>query len=722
VSIKRTISIGDKKRGGRKRDEVPKFVRRPNPKGKHLVVVESPAKAKTIEKILGKDYKVMASMGHLRDLPQNSLGVDIEDGFMPYYVNVPNRKQVIEDLRAEANRSQDVLLATDPDREGEAISFHLAHLLDVPVEQDVRITFHEITPNAITHAVANPRAVNIAQVNAQQARRVLDRVVGYKLSPLLWKKIFRGLSAGRVQSVAVRLVCEREEEINAFEPKEYWSIEIDYATDAGETFRAKLHTYQDKPVEIGTEEHARTVSEELRHLAATVTQVKRSQKRRKPQAPFTTSTLQQDSVNRLNFAARKTMMIAQQLYEGLDIRGAHVGLITYMRTDSTRIATEMQEEAANYIRQKFGAEFVPETPNHYAGQSQSQDAHEAIRPTSLQHHPDDVAPFLTKDQLKLYTLIWNRFLASQMTPQVSKNVTAVIAAGDYGLRAVGSQIVFPGFSIVYLAKEKTDENILPEINQDDALKQKKVLPKQHFTQPPARYTEATLIKLLEEKGIGRPSTYAPILDTIQKRNYVQKRDKSFVPTELGFIVVDLLKKFFHKIIDVRFTSKMEEELDKIAEGELTYEQLMEEFYRVFIKELQTAESQLDKVKIAQEESDVVCEKCGAKMVYKLGRYGKFLACPNFPDCKNTKAIVDKIGISCPKCKEGDIVRRKSKRGRIFYGCSRYPECDLALWNEPVNQFCPTCGSIMMKKKNKSREEEIICSNRDCPGKDSAHEE
>lgn len=721
MSIKRTISIENNKRGMRHRKEEPKFNRKPNPKGKHLVVVESPAKAKTIEKILGKGYKVMASMGHLRDLPQNSLGVDIEDGFTPYYVNVPNRKQVIEDLRAEANRSQDVLLATDPDREGEAISYHLAHLLDVPVDENVRITFHEITPNAITHAVENPRAVNIEQVNAQQARRVLDRVVGYKLSPLLWKKIFRGLSAGRVQSVAVRLICEREEEINAFEPKEYWTVEVKYATVSGETFTAKLHTYQGEPVEIGDETRAQEIEEELRRTDAIVTQVKHSQKRRKPQAPFTTSTLQQDSVNRLNFAARKTMMIAQQLYEGLDIRGAHVGLITYMRTDSTRIATEMQTEAAAYIRKKFGEDFVPEKPNHYTGQSQSQDAHEAIRPTSLQHHPNDVAPFLTKDQLKLYTLIWNRFLASQMTPQISKNVTAVIEAGEYGLRAVGSQVVFPGFSVVYLAKEKADENILPNIAKDDVLNQKTILPKQHFTQPPARYTEATLIKLLEEKGIGRPSTYAPILDTIQKRNYVQKRDKSFVPTELGFIVVDLLKKFFRKIIDVRFTSKMEEELDKIAEGELTYEQLMDEFYQVFIKELNTAEKELDKVKIAQEESDVICEKCGAKMVYKLGRYGKFLACPNFPECKNTKAIVDKIGVACPKCKEGDIVRRKSKRGRIFYGCSRYPECDLALWNEPVNQFCPVCGSIMMKKKNKARGEEIICSNRECPGKDSDHD-
>ena len=721
MSIKRTISIENKKQGLRKRREEPKFNRKPNPQGKHLVVVESPAKAKTIEKILGSKYKVMASMGHLRDLPQNSLGVDIEHGFDPHYVNVPNRKQVIEELRAEANRSKDVLLATDPDREGEAISFHLAHLLDVPADQAVRITFHEITPNAIMKAVTNPRSVNIAQVNAQQARRVLDRVVGYKLSPLLWKKIFRGLSAGRVQSVAVRLICEREEEIQAFEPKEYWSIETKYATTAGDYLVAKLYTYRGQPVEIGNEDRAHFVEKDLKKLNAIVTQVKHSQKRRKPQAPFTTSTLQQDSVNRLNFAARKTMMIAQQLYEGLDIRGAHVGLITYMRTDSTRIAAEIQTEARAYIEKKFGTDFVPETPNYYSGQSQSQDAHEAIRPTSLQHHPDDVAPFLTKDQLKLYTLIWNRFLASQMTPQVSKSVTAVIEAGEYGLRAVGSQIVFPGFSIVYASKERSDENLLPNIDKNDVLAQKKVLPKQHFTQPPARYTEATLIKLLEEKGIGRPSTYAPILDTIQKRNYVQKKDKSFVPTELGFIVVGLLKRFFHKIIDVRFTSKMEEELDKIAEGDLTYEELMDEFYQVFIKELQTAESELDKVKLAEEESDVVCEKCGAKMVYKLGRYGRFLACPNFPECKNTKAIVDKIGIPCPKCKKGDVVRRKSKRGRIFYGCSRYPECDLALWNEPVNQFCPICDSIMIKKKNKKRGEEIICSNRACSSKGNKDE-
>ena len=408
------------------------------------------------------------------------------------------------------------------------------------------------------------------------------------------------------------------------------------------------------------------------------------------------------------------MMIAQQLYEGLDIRGTHVGLITYMRTDSVRIAEEMQKEAKQYITETYGKEYVPESPNKYSKQQQSQDAHEAIRPTSLAYSPAEVAPFLNRDQLKLYTLIWNRFLASQMTPQIAQRLTVTIRAGKFELRAVGRHIIFDGFTAVYGTKDKKEETILPELHKDDALTVKKIEAKQHFTQPPARYTEASLIKLLEEKGIGRPSTYAPILDTIQKRNYVEKRDKAFIPTELGFVVVDLLKRFFSKVVDVKFTSRMEEELDKIAEGELSYEQLLESFYKVFAQELSDAEQKIDKVKVMEQESDVICDKCGAKMIYKFGRYGKFLACPNFPECKNTKPLTDPIGIACPKCKKGHIVRRKSKRGRVFYGCDRYPECDLALWNEPVDQFCKECGSIMVKKKTRQRGEEIICSNKECP--------
>lgn len=715
MSIKRTISIGPKDGTTQKTVAPPKFKRVPKKDGKKLVIVESPAKAKTIEKILGKDYKVMASMGHLRDLPQNSLGVDIEKGFLPRYMNVPNRREIIESLRSEANKSSTVILATDPDREGEAISFHLSKLLDVPADKNVRITFHEITPHAILEAVANPRPIDLEKVNAQQARRILDRLVGYKLSPFLWKKVFRGLSAGRVQSVAVRLICEREEEIRAFVPEEYWSIEAICETDEKERFRAKLHSHKGEEVVIPNEETAKKMVADFKKESLIIDKVTKSQKRRRPQAPFTTSTLQQDSVNRLNFGARKTMMIAQQLYEGLDIKGTQVGLITYMRTDSTRIAEEMQEEAKEYIGKVYGPDYVPEKPNKYAGQNQSQDAHEAIRPTSLKYHPDKVASYLNRDQLRLYTLIWNRFLASQMTPQVSSNVTALITAGDYTLRAVGSRIIFDGFSVVYGAREKEDENRLPNLTKGQVVLSKKIEKKQHFTQAPPRYTEASLIKLLEEKGIGRPSTYAPILDTIQKRNYVEKREKSFVPTELGFVVVDLLRRFFEKIIDVEFTSRMESMLDKIADGKLTYEKLMEDFYKVFSKELTEAEEQIDKVKIADQVSDVICDKCGAKMIYKFGRYGKFLACPNFPKCKNTKPIVDKIGITCPKCKKGNIVKRKSKRGRIFYGCDRYPDCDLALWNEPVDRYCEHCGSIMVKKKNRNKEEIIVCSNKDCPG-------
>ncbi len=713
MSIKRTITIGNA--GGRhKIPTQPSFKRKPDKKGKKLVVVESPAKAKTIEKILGKDYKVMASMGHLRDLPQNSLGVDIENDFTPRYMNVPNRKEVIKNLREEANRSSDVILATDPDREGEAISYHLSALLDVPAKENVRITFHEITPNAILEAVDNPRPIDMEKVNAQQARRVLDRLVGYKLSPFLWKKIFRGLSAGRVQSVAVRLICEREEEIKAFVPEEYWSIEATCRSGREKAFVAKLDRYKNETIHIPNQKKAESIVADLSNETFIVEKLTKSRKRRRPQAPFTTSTLQQDSVNRLNFGARKTMMIAQQLYEGLDIEGSQVGLITYMRTDSTRISDEMQADSKSYIETKYGAEYVPEKPNKYAGQNQSQDAHEAIRPTSLKYHPEKVAPYLNRDQLKLYTLIWNRFLASQMTPQVTGTVTALIAAGDYGLRAVGSHIIFDGFSVVYGARESNDGNTLPTLKKGQELNVKAIDPKQHFTQAPPRYTEASLIKLLEERGIGRPSTYAPILDTIQKRNYVEKQEKSFVPTELGFIVVDLLTRFFEKIMDVGFTSRMEDRLDEIADGKLTYEQLMEEFYKVFSKELAIAEEQIDKVKIAEQVSDEQCEKCGAMMIYKFGRYGKFLACPNFPECKNTKPIVDKIGITCPKCKKGEIVRRKSRRGRIFYGCERYPDCDLALWNEPINEFCESCGSILVKKKPRNQPEKIVCSNRECP--------
>lgn len=715
MSIKRTISIGRKNSAGKPAVvKAPKWERTPNPNGKHLVIVESPAKAKTIEKILGKNYKVMASMGHLRDLPKNSLGVDVENGFIPRYTNVSDRHDVISHLRAEANKSCDVILATDPDREGEAISHHLSVLLDVPADENVRITFNEITPHAIKEAIAQPRPIDEQKVDAQQARRVLDRLVGYKLSPFLWKKVFRGLSAGRVQSVAVRLICEREEEIKAFVPEEYWSIEADYHVGKGKSFTAKVVWYDDKELAVAQESVANDLVEELKAADAHVEKLTRGQQRRRPQAPFTTSTMQQDSVNRLNFGARKTMMIAQQLYEGLDIRGTHVGLITYMRTDSVRIAEEMQEEAKQYITETYGKEYVPESPNKYSKQQQSQDAHEAIRPTSLAYSPTEVAPFLNRDQLKLYTLIWNRFLASQMTPQIAQRLTVTIRAGKFELRAVGRHIIFDGFTAVYGMKDKKEETILPELHKDDALTVKKIEPKQHFTQPPARYTEASLIKLLEEKGIGRPSTYAPILDTIQKRNYVEKRDKAFIPTELGFVVVDLLKRFFSKVVDVKFTSRMEEELDKIADGELSYEQLLESFYKVFAQELSDAEGKIDKVKVIEQESDVICDKCGAKMIYKFGRYGKFLACPNFPKCKNTKPITDPVGIACPKCKKGHIVRRKSKRGRVFYGCDRYPECDLALWNEPVDQFCKECGSIMVKKKTRQRGEEIICSNKECP--------
>lgn len=758
MPITRTITI-EKKKTRRTRQVA--FKRKPNPKGKHLVVVESPAKAKTIERILGPDYKVMASMGHLRDLPKRTMGVDIENGFTPEYVNSTDRANVIKDLQKAANQCCDILLATDPDREGEAISWHLSKLLDVNPEDKVRIAFHEITPPAIREAIQDPEPIDLDRVDAQQARRVLDRLVGYKLSPWLWRQVYRGLSAGRVQSVATRLICEREEEIRAFVPVEYWTIEAMYKTEKNESFKAKLTQIDGKDAELHNGEETDTAVKGIEGKEAEVTAVTKSRKQRKTKPPYTTSTMQQDAVNKLNFSSKKTMMLAQNLYEGVEIPGhGHVGLITYMRTDSTRISDEMIKQVRPYISETYGEDYLPAKPNVFSKSKEAQDAHEAIRPTSLSFPPSVLTGILSRDQLRLYTLIWNRFIASQMAPQIQQSTSATLQCDIYTLKATGIHVLFDGFTIMQPSKKKDSEesDFLPPLKKGDIVKNTKVNGEQHFTAPPPRYTEASLIKTLEEKGIGRPSTYAPILDTIQKRRYVTKENKQFVPTEVGFKVTELLKKYFEGIINVDFTANLENWLDKIAEGKATYKKVMTDFYKVFEAELQSANVEAEKDKKEnQEVSDVTCEKCGAKMIVKMGRYGKYLACPNYPNCKNikpyslaegpeevsdvkcdacgtlmvyrtgpygrylkcpscgaNKAIVIDTGIVCPKCHEGHMVQRRSHRGRIFYGCSRYPKCDMALWNEPINQFCETCGAIMTKKTYKTGKEVISCSNPDCP--------
>lgn len=758
MPITRTITI-EKKKTRRTRQVA--FKRKPNPKGKHLVVVESPAKAKTIERILGPDYKVMASMGHLRDLPKRTMGVDIENGFTPEYVNSTDRANVIKDLQKAANQCCDILLATDPDREGEAISWHLSKLLDVNPEDKVRIAFHEITPPAIREAIKDPEPIDLDRVDAQQARRVLDRLVGYKLSPWLWRQVYRGLSAGRVQSVATRLICEREEEIRAFVPVEYWTIEAMYKTEKKESFKAKLTQIDGKDAELHNGEETDAAVKGIEGKEAEVTAVTKSRKQRKTKPPYTTSTMQQDAVNKLNFSSKKTMMLAQNLYEGVEIPGhGHVGLITYMRTDSTRISDEMIKQVRPYISETYGEDYLPAKPNVFSKSKEAQDAHEAIRPTSLSFPPSALTGILSRDQLRLYTLIWNRFIASQMAPQIQQSTSATLQCGIYTLKATGVHVLFDGFTIMQPSKKKDSEesDFLPPLKKGDIVKNTKVNGEQHFTAPPPRYTEASLIKTLEEKGIGRPSTYAPILDTIQKRRYVTKENKQFVPTEVGFKVTELLKKYFEGIINVDFTANLENWLDKIAEGKATYKKVMTDFYKVFAAELASANVEAEKDKKEnQEVSDVTCEKCGAKMIVKMGRYGKYLACPNYPNCKNikpyslaegpeevsdvkcdacgtlmvyrtgpygrylkcpscgaNKAIVIDTGIVCPKCHEGHMVQRRSHRGRIFYGCSRYPKCDMALWNEPINQFCETCGAIMTKKTYKTGKEVISCSNPDCP--------
>lgn len=682
-----------------------------------LVIVESPAKAKTISRFLGsRKYIVKSSMGHVRDLPKSQWGVDVNNGFKPKYITIRGKGSLVKELKAAAKKSKAILLATDPDREGEAIAWHLQQLLEIDPNSNCRIEFNEITKNAIQKAIKEPRKIDMNRVDAQQARRILDRLVGYSLSPLLWKKVKKGLSAGRVQSVAVRLICDREDEISEFIPEEFWTIGAILKKEPDSQFEAKLIKIKNVPIKISSAEEKDNVVKELQGQKFLVSSVKKKEKKRNPAAPFTTSSLQQEANKKLNFTVKKTMMLAQQLYEGieLDKKQGIVGLITYLRTDSTRISAEAQEEARNFILEQYGKDYVPEVTREYNTKKQAQDAHEAIRPTSVYRSPEAVEKFLTKDQFKLYKLIWDRFLASQMSPAVFDTTTVDIQAGDYLLRATGSSLKFAGFMKVYSESKENEEDgsLLPDdINKDDHLILLKLDPKQHFTQPPARYTEASLVKILEELGIGRPSTYAPIIDTILNRGYVIKEQKQFIPTELGRIVVDLLKEFFADIIDVEFTANLESNLDKTEEGIYDWKEVVRDFYEPFAKELEIAEKEMAKVELVEEVSDEICEKCGRNMVVKFGRYGKFLACPGFPECRNTKPFLEPLGIDCPTCK-GQIVIRRSKKGRKFYGCSNYPDCDFVSWDQPTKERCPECGSMLFLKSGK-KENKLICSKENC---------
>lgn len=672
---------------------------------KTLVIVESPAKAKSLGKFLGRNYTVKASMGHVKDLPKSQFGVDVEAGFKPKYITIRGKGDIIKELKAATKKVDKVLLASDPDREGEAIAWHLANVLNINDQEPCRIAFNEITKPAVQKAVKNPRPVDLYKVDAQQARRILDRLVGYNLSPLLWRKVKKGLSAGRVQSVAMRLICDREAEIQAFESEEYWSLIAKLAKGKTNSFEAKLHKIDGVKAELPNETVVNDIMEHLQNEQFEVAKVTKREKKRQPALPFTTSSMQQEAYRKANFTARKTMMVAQQLYEGLDLgKEGPAGLVTYIRTDSTRISETAEHEADAFITANYGAEYVPSEKRRVAPKGRAQDAHEAIRPTSVQRQPDSVKQFLSRDQYRLYKLIWERFVASQMSPAVIDTTSVDVGAGRYIFRATGSIIKFPGFMQVYIEgrddeDDGNEEKILPELQAGDQLNLLTLVPNQHFTQPPPRFTDATLIKMLEEKGIGRPSTYAPIVDTILKRGYVIREKKNFYPTELGSVVVDLLKKYFYNVIDVEFTAALEQKLDDVEEGDVDWVHILEDFYLPFQKSLEVAEQEIEQIQVKDEVTDEICELCGRNMVIKMGRYGKFLACPGFPECRNAKPLLEPTGVACPNC-QGELVMRRSKKGRKFFGCSSYPECDFVVWDRPTNQKCPQCSSMMVLKENK----------------------
>lgn len=690
---------------------------------KTLVIVESPTKSKTIEKFLGKNYTVKASMGHLRDLPKSTLGVTFlpdeehANEFEPKYINIRGKGDLIKSLKAEAKKADKVLLATDPDREGEAISWHLAFILGIDPTSACRIEFHEITAAAVKDAIKHPRCIDMDMVDAQQARRILDRIVGYQLSPLLWRKIRKGLSAGRVQSVATKIVADRDREIENFVPVEYWTLSAKLREGSkGQLFEAEAVKYQGKKLELHNEAEARAAEEALSKADYIVSDAVKKERKRHPVPPFTTSSMQQEANKKLNFSAKKTMMLAQQLYEGVSLGKTSVGLITYMRTDSVRLAEVAISEIRDYIKQNFGSEFCPAKENHYSTKKNAQDAHEAIRPTSVMRTPAEMQEYLTNDQLKLYTLIWNRVVASQMTDAVYDVTTLTIDAADYQLRATGSVLKFPGFLQLHSKyDDKEKDSKVPYVEPGSKLLLYKLMPaEQHFTEPPAHFTEATLIKELEEKGIGRPSTFAPTIVTLLTRGYVVKEAKKLLVTELGIMTVDMLTEYFKELINIGFTAQMEEKLDEVAEKKHTKDEVLSEFYGPFKKELDHAGVAIPIVEIPLEVSDVPCDKCndGTMMVIREGRFGKFLACPNFPKCRNTKPILHPIGVKCPQC-GADILERKSKTGKVFYGCERYPECDYTTWDKPLNEECPECKHMMVEHVERNGSKRKFCSNPEC---------
>lgn len=685
-----------------------------------LVIVESPGKVKAIKKFLGRNYTVEASMGHLRDLPKSRLGVDVDNDYEPKYINIRGKGDLIRNLKKKAANADKIFLATDPDREGEAISWHLTHLLGMNPEEKCRIEFNEITKDAVKNAIKKPRAINMNLVDAQQARRVLDRVVGYKLSPLLWRKVKKGLSAGRVQSVTTRIICDREREIDEFIPREYWSLKGDFKPDGKkDIITADIWRKNNKKIEPANKEQVDDILNDLNNADYYVKSLKKTDKTRKAAPPFITSTLQQDAYSKLNMTTRRTMMIAQQLYEGVDIKGkGTVGLITYMRTDSVRVSDEAVSQIREIIKDAFGTEYIPVKPNTYKGKKSAQDAHEAIRPTYADLKPEDIKQFLDKTQYRLYNLIYKRFMASQMTPAKYESVTLEIANKDnakneYLFKANGSRLLFLGFQKAYGVKGKGEKDkILPPLDLNQIMELMKWNPEQHFTQPPPRYTEASLVRTMEDKGIGRPSTYAPTIGTIISRGYIVRDQKVLIPTELGMLVNDLINKHFKKVVDYNFTAMMENELDQVEEGKFEWKRVLREFYPEFAKLVEKAEKEIPEVEIKPEISDVLCDKCGTNMVIKMGRYGKFLACPAFPECRNTKPLVQEIDTPCPKC--GAVINiRRSKKGRMFYGCSKYPECDFVSWDYPLSEKCPKCGEFTVMKKGRNGNSSISCSAKNC---------
>lgn len=681
--------------------------------GKKLVIVESPSKAKTIGKFLGSGYKVIASVGHVRDLPKSKLGIDKENDFEPQYINIRGKGDVIKELKKEANRASKIYLATDPDREGEAISWHLAYLLDIDDEENCRIVFNEITKKTIKDAVKNPRKIDSRLVDAQQARRVLDRLVGYEISPLLWRKIRRGLSAGRVQSAALKIICDREREINDFKPEEFWIVTAKLKKNR--QFTARLSEYRGKKIRIFCREETDRVVDELEGVKYVVESVEKKDRVRRPYAPFTTSSLQQDASNKLNFSTRKTMMIAQQLYEGMEIRGhGTVGLVSYIRTDSVRISDEARTAAKDFITSQYGSEYY--SNNIYLNKKREvQDAHEAIRPSHIEMVPDDIKASLSNDQYRLYKLIWERFVASQMSNAKFLAVVADIKNGDYTFRANGSQLLFDGFLKVYLPDRNNEENkILPELSIGDEPELEELLTEQNFTQPPARFTEAGLVKALEEKNIGRPSTYAPIVATLLDRKYIEREKKSLKLTDLGNIVNDMMEEYFEEIVDAGFTAEMENKLDDVEAKGTEWKDIIRDFYKEFKRELEEADEKIEKIIYEDKPTDETCEKCGSPMVIKHGRFGEFMACSGYPECKNTKPIVRSTGVKCPICGK-DIIAKRSRRGRMFYGCSGYPDCKQVYWNKPVEKKCPECGALMIEKKSKNYT--LACSNSECSCKE-----